>query len=461
MFSTPPGLCPRPLALRLIAAGLIVFAAACSDSQNPENPIGPEASPPGTDPKADVGATFDAIPAWEAISPPVAASVDTKLGDQTAGGSFLADTDSRYNPAAVCIATPHSLAKNPAEIVTLSANRELLVPGVLVQGRGHVLGSLSELVIDERAGIDLVIDEAATLVPVRTVDTPNRGSLQTGVNSLIQDAETSGFEGSSSVAFEQVTSYSAQQAALALDFSARYLGGEADGSLRSRTSGSETTVTASFVQRAFTISAVGPQFGEDWFTDEFTQARLDQYVSRGLIGPDNPPLYVQSVTYGRIVMVNFSAAESEEDIQGFFTAGYENGVGSIEGRISARQEEILRSATIEVVSIGGPAESGFSFAKEILAPNEEGSVGLDGFFARDVPLTAFVPISYVLADLRTGQVAAVGEVTEHEVLECSGQAESSFEGGAEGWSPVDEERDRFPGWNFHMSSANGGRTGSG
>lgn len=81
MLNSQDALSPRPFALRLIAAGLIAFAAACSESQNPENPIGPEPPTPGTDPKADVGATFDAIPAWNAISPPVAPSVDTRLGD--------------------------------------------------------------------------------------------------------------------------------------------------------------------------------------------------------------------------------------------------------------------------------------------------------------------------------------------------------------------------------------------
>jgi hypothetical protein len=430
---------------------LIVAVSSCSESSN--NPAGPG----GDGSRADVTSAVGAFPSWETVSPQVTETEDSRIGDRSGGASFLSDSDPRYNPSAVCVATEYTLAKNPREIITLSPDQGILVPGVLVQGKSHVVGTLNQLRIDERAPIDLVIDDASATAPSRTVEVPNLGTLQTGVNSLIQDAETSGFEGSSSVVFDKVTSYSREQAAMGLNFSARYLGASAQGQLQSRTSGSETTVTASFVQRAFTITADAPPFIDEWFTGDLTQDRLNRYIDTGQMGPDNPPLYVQSVTYGRIVMVNFTSTESRERIEGFFEAGYSNKVGDLSVEVRAEYERMIRDASISVVSLGGPAEGGFQFAKEVLSPNDPNSIGLEGFFAQDVPLTAFVPISYVLADMRTDEVAFVGETSEHEVLECGSRAESDFESSMEGWEGVDI---RF-GWPELMDDPNEARNGSG
>lgn len=433
---------------------LLLGALACSDSENPAGPEDPGEDPDG---KADVSGTFNGLQPWSQLSPPVTPSQDQLEGDPTGSPAQLPESDPRYSGAHLCTTTPYSLAKNPEELITLSSNEGLLVPGVLLQGKSHVLGSLQQLSIDQRTPIDLVIDQSSALVPGRTVDQPSLTSLRAGVNSLIQDAETSGFEHASSVFFEQVTSYSTEQAALGLGISARYMGAEARGQLDTETSASTTTVTARFIQRAFTIRADGPSFAPDWFTDDFTEEVLQQYLASGQISEDNPPLFVLSVTYGRIVMVNFTANESRETTEGVFEAGYKNGVGSLKGKLTASQEELLRNSELRVVSLGGPAEGGFQFAKEILNPDDEDSIGLDGFFAQDVALTTFVPISYTIADLRTGNVVTVGETSEYEVLDCATRAESDFEDGREGWSAL-YGRPGDPTW---RQSANTARSGSG
>lgn len=407
------------VALRSLALVVLVALAACG--QDSSTGPAPEQG------KADVADELNAIPSWSQISPPVPESQNQEEGDPEGESSLLAEGDDRYSPARVCTVTPYSLGKNPDQIVTMSPDQGLLVPGVLLQGRSHVLGSLRQLQIAQRAPIDLVINETGVGNPSVTVEQPSLASLQTAVNRLIQDAETSGFAYGSDVSFNQVFSHASKQAALGLGLSARYLGASASASLQSRTSAEQSTVTASFIQNAFSIRADGPSFAEDWFTDGFTPDVLQQYIDSGQIGDDSPPLVVLEVTYGRIVVVNFTSTASRSDIEGFFQAGYENRVGSVEGRISAEQEQMIRNASIQVVSLGGPAEGGFQFAKEILSPDDPETIGLDGFFAQDVALTTFKPISYVIADLRTGEVARVGEVTEYQVLECADRVESTWD----------------------------------
>ena len=103
----------RSLRTSLLTLCLAITAAGCGDAASPVDPAEPD---PGTD-KADVGGALDAIPAWSAVSPPVTESRDEKRGDPTGDASFLSASDDRYNPAAVCVATPHSLAKNPRKII--------------------------------------------------------------------------------------------------------------------------------------------------------------------------------------------------------------------------------------------------------------------------------------------------------------------------------------------------------
>lgn len=448
--STTPSNSMRPSNSTRALSTLLLALVACGD--DPAG-TGPGAVDEG---KAAVGATVNALPSWESISPLVTASADPLEGDPEGTPAALPDSDPRYSGEHLCTTTPYSLAKNPEKIITMSSNQGLLVPGVLLQGKSHLLGSLQQLRIDQRAPIDLVIDEAGALVPGIAIEAPSLSTLRAGVNTLIQDAETSGFEQSSSVFFEKVTSHSTEHAALALGLSARYLNAEASADMRTETSASQTTVAARFIQEAFTIRADGPSFVDDWFTDDFTQAVLDQYVTTGQIGPDSPPLYVLSVKYGRIVMVNFTAAESREEVEAVFEAGYRNGVGSLEGKLTAEQESMMQSADIRVVSLGGPAEGGFQFAKEILNPGDPDAIGLDGFFAQDVALTTFVPISYTIADLRTGAVAVVGETTQYDVLECARRAESDFEQGDEGWVALYGRPGEDPRWREDPNYARSG-----
>lgn len=404
----------------------------------------PGGTGPDPDPEpmqAEVDSYLSNQPAWAAVSQQVSESADPVKGDPQGPAALVDVGDPNYDPQFVCTATPYSLAKNPEKIVTMTADAGLLVPGMLLQGRSHVVGSLQELPISQRAPITIVINATGVGTPSRVVDSPSLGTLQTAVNAIIQEAETSAFGHSSLIEFSQVTSRSQEQAALGLGISGRYLGGSAKASMASRTSASETTVTASFTQNAFSIRVQRPDLPSQWFTDEFTQEVLDQQIQAGQIGPDNLPLYVSEVTYGRIVIVNFSSSESSSAIEGMFQASINGGVGSMKAKLTAEQQQMVSNASIQVVSLGGPAEGGFQFAKEILTPDDPTTIGLDGFFAQNVELTTFVPISYTLSDLRTGETAKVGEISEYEVLECEPIAEdilSEFEeaGNEEGWAAI-------------------------
>ena len=191
------------------------------------------------------------------------------------------------NVAYVCEVTPFSVQRNPQDIVMYSPNAAILWPGALVQGATHRdgVGSLLPLVINERAAINVSIPAVQTGTNFRRVDTVDQAHVASAVGSIIGSATASGLQTSSSIFFHQETYNSQRQFGLSANVSGRYLGfeGAAGGSINRNTS--ETTISAHFYQKMFTVVVAPPATPGGWFTGAFTSARLQEQVNLGRLGP--------------------------------------------------------------------------------------------------------------------------------------------------------------------------------
>lgn len=422
-----------------VALMAMLTAMACGEE-------GPTEIDPGDGTRADVNSFTSTLPSWQTFSPPVAESQNVEIGDPISEPVEVTPADPRYNPDFVCTSREYSMAKNPREVITMSGALGLMVPGQLMQGAAHREGSLLDLPITQRAPIRLTISLNSVVGDAfRLVENPSEGTLKTAVNELIQAAEVSEFEAGSSVSFEKATSYSFEQAALGMGLSVRYMGSSVKGSLEARTSAEKLTVTASFIQNAFTIGVETPQTAADWFSDEFTDERMQEQIAAGAIGPNNLPIYVSDVTYGRIIMISFTSTASEEDIKASLEATYNGGFWGGELDLTAERQNILKSSELSIQQLGGPTDGAFKLANVLLQEEgsaQEGDFGLAEFFAEDVALTTFVPISYTLRNLEGNTLAGVGETANYDVLECEPINEtivSDFESaddGVDGWTAL-------------------------
>jgi len=415
----------------------VLFAAACGE----DGPTGPGGG--GT--PADVESFRAGLPTWNTFSPPVDESLNSEIGDPVGATEMVEASDPLYDPDYVCTKTPYSLATNPTEVITMSGALGLLVPGKLLQGAPHRDGELRTLPIAERAPVRLTISlNNVEGDAFRLVDYPSEGTLKTAVNELIQAAETSTFEAGTSVSFQKATSYSFDQAALGMGLSVRYMGSSVEGSLQSKTSAEKLTITASFVQNAFTIGVDTPPSMAGWFSDELTDDRLATYTSGAspAMGPDNLPIYVSDVTYGRIIMVTITSTGSESDIKASLDATYNGGFWGGELSLTAERKSILKESEISIQQLGGPTEGAFKLANVLLQDSGEagpGDFGLAEFFAEDVSLTTYVPISYTLRNLSDNSIAGVGETSNYTLTECEPITQtilSDFEADKDGWTTV-------------------------
>ena len=396
--------------LRIATAALSVgLLAACSTEANAPTPL-----PPGISDefKADYDrfSQLNNLNNWSAFQPEEASQDQATGRKRTLSPEFGTDLngqDVEFN----CTTQPFSITQTPREIVTFAPNLGFLAPGTLLQGRGHVqgLGSIQELPIRQRAPLTVSIDILSG-DNTRTIQNPTPDKVNQVIGELIEQAEREGLRAGSAVDFKQKTSHSVEQVALSLDVSARYNAFSGSASFDFDRSVDETTVTAHFVQKMFTVTITQPQTPADWFSGAFTQDVLDEQVRLDRIGPDNLPVYIDSVTYGRMMMFNFTSKGSEQEIRATLNAAFDGVKFGVEANLSTSQQQILRESEIQVVTVGGEGKNASAIIR---------SGNFKDYFESEAALTSAKPISFVVKNLGDNSIAKVSETTDYEVTECA------------------------------------------
>ena len=378
--------------LRLWPLALILVVVGCGGEDTPMSP--PVA--------ADVDQYLGSLPAWTAFSPP-AAPADIPVSDPV-------DSEEEVDGSTYqCQSTRYSLTQTPDKIVTLNPDVEVLWVGSLLQGSGYLggIGTLAELPIRQRAPIQISID-LLTGNNTRTVADPNLATVNQAIGELIQAASDAGHRAGSNIVYSQTSYHSYEEAALKLGFSATYSGATVKGSLAASSSARTSSVMVSYMQRMFTVSQVLPQTPGEVFSDAFTQAQLQDQVERGRMGPENLPVYVSSVVYGRMLTFTMTAAGTASEIR----AALEIAVGENGGELSGSQRTLLESAEIGIVAIGGDASN----AEALIRTGD-----FSAYFEEDAALTTARPLSYTVRNLADNTIASVSETTEYNVRECAAE----------------------------------------
>jgi len=394
------------LILGCIFVIIMGVTASCNDATTPETPT---PSQPGNRADYDSFSTENGLDNWDAFANPVE-DEDTQVGEPEAREPEIIGAVGdkvQYD----CTVTPFSLTRTPREIVTFSPDANKLFPGALLQGRGHLLGlgSLRELPIRQRAPLTLSID-LLNSDNSRTVQNPTNATVQQAIGELVSKAEASGLKAGSDIFFNQKESHSVEEVALALDVSARYNAFSGSTSFNFDRAVDETTVTAYYVQKMFTVSITQPQTPADWFSGAFTQEVLDEQVEAGNIGPNNLPVYVSSVTFGRVLMFHFTSKGTEQEIKATLNAAFNGAVAEVDANLSAAQKKLLQEAEIQVVTIGGEGKNASAIIR---------SGNLKDYFESEAALTSAKPISYIINNLGDNSIAKVSETTNYNVTECT------------------------------------------
>lgn len=399
---------------------LCALLVACSEDEGPVT---------GPGPTGEVNQYLQGLPSWAQFSPqlpdqdpaPSGAAMlvfDTIPEVRTVDPAGVVQVDS--NVAYVCEVTPFSVQRNPQDIVMYSPNAAILWPGALVQGATHRdgVGSLLPLVINERAAINVSIPAVQTGTNFRRVDTVDQAHVASAVGSIIGSATASGLQTSSSIFFHQETYNSQRQFGLSANVSGRYLGfeGAAGGSINRNTS--ETTISAHFYQKMFTVVVAPPATPGGWFTGAFTSARLQEQVNLGRLGPNNLPVYIGEIVYGRMMMFSLTSTASETELRTMINASYQNLTGQISGGLSTRQRQILSESRISIASVGGNDSATIAMIR---------TGDWSAYFTASAPLSTAEPLSYTFYNMGDNSIASVTEATNYNVQACAPAGAGQFD----------------------------------
>lgn len=360
------------------------------------------------------------LPPWEDFSPlqpETEPQFTGEMGDEvtevidveriTEEGEVVIEEDVEIT----CQAEIYSLSKNPQEFMMFNPNSNILWAGGLIQGATHKdpLGTLDALPIEERAPLEITISDIATSENTRVVTDPTKGKVEQARGEMIEDLMDRGVRTPSDISFQFKTYHSEAQMALQAGVSAKYLGFQANASGSFDQNLAETTVAVEFYHKMYTVDVSQPATPADFFTDELTPERLQEHVDRGRIGPNNLPVYVSSITYGRMMMFTLTSTASETEIQSALNAAYNKGFGGGSIDLSAKQKTILQESEISIVTVGGDAEDAIAMIR---------SGDWRSYFDNVPSISTARPLSYTFSYL-DGTPAKVSEITEFGIKECS------------------------------------------
>jgi hypothetical protein len=313
----------------------------------------------------------------------------------------------------VCTTESVDFFKSPAEYVMFTPPTNILYPGAFVEGKsirdGNRAGDILPLNIQQRTNIKVSIPACTFANNYREVS-PSQANVNSAVGAIIAEALALGLDCVEPRGNLVVETYrNEQQRALKAGFSGKYFGfsGSASGSY-SKTS-TQSSVAAVFRESLYTVQIEAPQTPGEWFTDEFTPARIKALEDAGRMSNTNIPAYVAQVTYGRMLTSTFTSSYSETDMRAAIEFKYANPAGSVQGDAAARSQTIRENSSTTLAYLGGSAAATSAMLK---------SNDWTEYFSKPVTAADAVPISFELRSTSDNTLAVTQEITNYERTSC-------------------------------------------
>ncbi|MEJ2215887.1 MAG: FG-GAP-like repeat-containing protein [Gemmatimonadota bacterium] len=411
----------KPLGYGVLAA-LVLLLVHCSKN----SPTSPQTS--SDNPCSSVSDLSTCLPSWQDFSPKQASEDPTPTGqtsskDETGPLERIDSTGnlvSLGNVTFVCTDSTFNFVDNPERALSFNIDETKIWPGALIQGKTHRdgknIGDLQELPIRERAPLTVTLSFNNN-DNTRTVDNPEQGAVHQAIGDMIGNAQADSLATANNITFKEDTYSSEKQAAESFGVSGRYLGFEASAKGSLSSSVSTSTVVATFQQQMYVAGVTQPATPADFFSDAFTADKLQAQEQLGRIGPDNPPLYVSRIGYGRMMVFSMSAKASSSDVEGALNAAYKGIAGGAAVHLSAKDSAILSSSEFRISQVGGDQNSA-------LRAIQTGQ--LADYFTDTAPLTSAAPLWFELKTL-TGQTAEVSEPGTYTQTTCVPKLPGTFD----------------------------------
>lgn len=292
------------------------------------------------------------------------------------------------------------------EFVAFQPNSATLWPGNVVQGEDAQYGLLTPIGLPRAPMTFSFSLENLQGTPTGHMESPTLSSFREQRNEILAAGTSGSVPAQMAYSMEQV--YDATQVAYSIGGELDWAGAASFSSLFEFENNISTNkILVDFTQAYYTIDLDIPGLPSDFFTDEVTVDQLDNFMD-----VENPPMYVQSITYGRRVVFAIETTYSEEEVKLAFDAGFDALFASGGVEFDLQTQEVFEQSSISALVLGG---SGADAVKTVFGVEGLMQYLVDGAeYSADSP---GAPIAYKLAYLDNSGVE-FALTTEYSERQC-------------------------------------------
>jgi thiol-activated cytolysin len=306
-----------------------------------------------------------------------------------------------------CITRPVSETRQHDQLVAFAANSEAMWPGALVRGDSIYSGLFTQIVAPRAPATISVSLENIEGRRSAVMDAPSLSSFREAIASIVAKEVTGATPANIYAEIESISSEEQLAVSLAAKASVTGVPAQVAASFDFSDSEVRSRHLVKYLQTYYTVDLDQPAAPSHVFGSEVTADQL-----AAVMGEGNPPLYVSSVTFGRIVMFAYESTYSAEEVGAALEFLYSGGA-DVSGKVSVTYKEILSNARVTAYVLGG---SGGDAARSLGSYEEIVEfIRSGGDYNRTSP---GAPIAYKLAYLRDNQPARMSFTTEYDRMEC-------------------------------------------
>jgi len=360
---------------------------------------------------SDINEFFSSIPDWEINEPESDPDIYNRTIEVLGPDTTKSDFDDGLNGKYECSIFDRHMVTTIRNFKSVGTNEGKIWPGAFIQGNSLNTGDIRLIQTNDKRA-DITLTTNLPLEEISKTITPSSVTAQQAIADFMIAAGDmpEGSKAGAGVMYFRVEEASTfNQSMRQMGFSAGFTEPQSqvglDGSLAisNERSSHEHTVAAQFVQEKFKVRIADDLIATpaDFFSDNFSTEDLEIMMKNGEIGSDNIPLYIEEVTYGRILLFSKTShrAANANDVSAALEASMTDYVNA-GGSMSDAQKELFEGSTSRIYSAGG-SEGGANAAVANLDWSE--------FFV-ETSATEAVPISFVARTINGKKV--VGLVTE-------------------------------------------------
>jgi len=292
-------------------------------------------------------------------------------------------------------------------IVAYAANSDSLYPGAIIGADSVVSGLFTQMVLPRAPATISVSLENLAGSKQAAIAAPSLSSYRDALSSILDAEITGSTPANLSSEIEQV--HSEEQLNMALGVEGSW--GLGIASLKTSFDWSKQNVLSRYVvrytQAYYTVDLDAPGAPSELFAPDIelaeVQAKMDD---------QRPPVYVSSVTYGRMVVFTFESQYSAEEMSAALDFAYAGGV-DVSGNVSVTYKDMISQSTITAFILGGDAGTAVQTIDSYEALIDFIKTG--GNYSRQSP---GAPIAYKLAYLKDNSPARMSFTTAYDVRDC-------------------------------------------